>query len=560
MSTPLEDPAEGPWGAGRPLALALRVLGVLSALVSLVALWSTERSQVPHDLQHVAESRARPGETLALRALLFRDVDEPTGSVLVSAPVRVSLRDSAERELAAAELAQSPLATMDGTLQLPPNALGSYILEARSLYGERELVCRRPLQIAARAPGARANGREAGPMQQFALGRVRLLGSEPAPDPLLVRVVGGACVPEQRCRLLVWVGTPAASVALRAAADHAPAAELVAAPSPPGETSGLVALDVIVRGLDAQVTLQARRQGELVAERTLRLPIGLGEVGVWSQRSLVERAEVELSYAPPPGRDKLIVDVFADGRWRASRALTSGPDGASERLPEAALAFGLVRVQARVDRFSADGSGARALYVRTPGESDAAALAQIAHQLALGEALPNPSSEPTASWAKELPAFALDDAQRTAAFLLAPLEQLRMPVPAPASGRPAQLAKLARTRVSMRFGVAGALVLSALVVALSIARRGLWAADEAEAILVEARAGAGERNEDEAGAGERDGDEACAEGARGDLKDEDRARTRARSLARLRVVLLALAVASAFLAAALLIASKPLWF
>jgi hypothetical protein len=72
------------------------------------------------------------------------------------------------------------------------------------------------------------------------------------------------------------------------------------------------------------------------------------------------------------------------------------------------------------------------------------------------------------------------------------------------------------------------LVLAALIVGASLMQRGLSAADEASAILEQARA-------TEGGASDRLG-------------------------ARVRVILLVLAVGLAFLAGALLIVAKPLWF
>jgi hypothetical protein len=74
------------------------------------------------------------------------------------------------------------------------------------------------------------------------------------------------------------------------------------------------------------------------------------------------------------------------------------------------------------------------------------------------------------------------------------------------------------------------LVLAALVIGASLMRSGLSAADQASAILEEARAGEG-------GAGSED-----------------------RFGPRIRVILLVLAVGLAFLAGALLIVAKPLWF
>lgn len=499
--------------------MALRVVAALSAAVAILALWSVERTEVAHDLQLAAESQARPGETIALRALLFRGVDAAEGPTLAIAPARVRLRDATGVELATVPLTPSALDTLDGTLILPAVS-GRFVLEATAELEGTTLRCRRELNVDEHAEAARLHGREAGPLQLLAIGRVHAQGPLPPPAPLLVRVVGGTCVPEQPCRLLTWVGEPAAALGTRLG----PTVEQVAPPSPAGPTAGIVAIDVVVHGPDAQLTLEARRGGQLVAERSVRLPVGLGEVGLFTRASIVDPTALALRYALPPGREHAIADVFVEGRWRASRVVVR-PADLAHQLDPAALPSGLARIQARVDRFTADGSGARLVYLRASDEDERTALVRIARQVArhdLG------ATEPTAAWASTLPAFAYDDVQRTAAFLLAALEQERMPVPAPASGRPLALGVLARTKLKLRFGVASALVLSALVIGLSIARRGLSASDEAQAILDEARGGTAPRGE--------------------------RFRERA------RVLLLVLAVASAFLAGALLIAAKPLWF
>lgn len=494
----------------------MRVLAVLSASLALLALWSVECTEIAHDLQLAAESEARPGEQLALRALLFRDVDAPEGPTLVTAPTRVRLLDARDRELAATTLTASALATLDGALRLPSAIAGELTLEARATFEGKPLLCRRPLHVALDAPTHALRGREAGPMQQLAVGRVYARSSAPAPTPFTLRVVGGACVPEQRCRLLVWVGEPAAAVALRTNASAQ-----ASAPDPASETAGLVAFEVIVRGPDAELTLQAMRGGELVAERAVRLPIGLGEVALDAPSSLLDARSSELRYVPAPGRQQVIFDLFQAGRWRATRVLDAAKQP-SYPLSSALALPGLARVQAHSDRFHAESAGARVLYVQSPGEGDAQALATIARQL--------PDDEIAAAWQRALPGFALAAPARAAAFLLAPLEALRAPVPSATSDRPRQLRRLVRTREHMRYGVAGALAASSLAIALSIARRGLRATTQAEAILDAAR-------------------EAPDRGARG-----------RRLFARLDVLLMVLAVGSAFLAGALLIAAKPLWF
>jgi hypothetical protein len=145
-------------------------------------------------------------------------------------------------------------------------------------------------------------------------------------------------------------------------------------------------------------------------------------------------------------------------------------------------------------------------------------------------AAPTGERDPRA-WATQLPAAVRAEPQLAAAFLLAELEQLRVPLPRATSGRPRQLSRLSRAQTALRFGVGALLALSALVVGMTLMRRGLRADAEARAILDEAEREAG-----------------VAEEVR-----EPRPGT-------LFVVWLVLLVALAFLAGALLIVAKPLWF
>jgi hypothetical protein len=502
--------------------------------MSLLALWSVEARKQAHDLQLAAEPSARPGDRLALRALLFRDIDAPQGPSLASADVSVRLLDAQGRQLAEVALSATPLTTLDGGLTLPGALSGDFVLEARAFFEDELLTCRRALRVDPSAMPSKTRGREAGPLQHLSLGRVRALTAAPPPDQLLARVVGGACVPETPCRVLVWVGTPAASLSVRGTSS----ASLRGPPVPVGETRGLVELSLDVQGLDAELTLEARRAGVLVAERALRLPMGLAEVALTNRESIVEPGQARFPFRAPPGRDQLTFDAFVGGRWAGVRAV-AGSAGEPFLVPSTWARPGLLRLQARGDRLSAEGAGARVVYVRAPGEDDAHVVAAIARLVAEDPAVePAQAAASTGeSVAHHVSDLASTDPQQGAAFLLAALEEQRMPVPLPASGRPAQLRRLEHTRGLFRFGVAGALALSAFVIALSIARRGLLATDQAQAILDQARSDAFE--EGESGGPER-GRELLS--------------------ARLRVLLLALAVASAFLAGALLIAAKPLWF
>jgi hypothetical protein len=102
-------------------------------------------------------------------------------------------------------------------------------------------------------------------------------------------------------------------------------------------------------------------------------------------------------------------------------------------------------------------------------------------------------------------------------------------VPSAVSGRSAQVARVDQAKNLARFGVAGCLVLAALIVGVSLMQRGLTAADEASSILAEAQ----------------DLPERPSHADRGE---------------RLRVITLALLVMLAFLTGALLIAAKSFWF
>ncbi len=492
----------------------MRVLAALSAAVALYALWSVERVDLDCDLQLAAPPEVRPGEAFAVRALVFCDLDALEGPRLVTPPVEVTELDREGRELMApVALSATPLATLDGVLLASEGADADRLLVAKAIHEGLTLTVKRALRVRKNGAPERVVPREAGPLQQYSLGRVRATGSEPAPDRMLPRVVGGACVPEVPCTIVVWVGAPAAALALRSASVSVQKA-------PQGESEGLQTFVLTVHGPEAEISLEARRAGVLVAERALRLPVALGEVAMTSlgPRSL------EMTF--PPGRSAVTVDAFVDGRW----AMTGVRTEPSFQLEDGER---LVRVQARADRFTSDGAGARLL---AGNALDARALIELAREARDEDGV-------SQSWAQDLPDFARADPETAAAFLLAPAEALRAQVPAPVSGRPAQLARLERTKVRMRYGVAGALALSAWLIALSVTRRGLLAVEQAQAILVQARGRAGEQ------AGEARGDD-----------DEGDAAPRERINARAKVLLMGLAVAAAFLAGALLIAAKSLWF
>jgi hypothetical protein len=541
LSIPYPD---GPDGAPSRGLVLLRSVAVIAAIVSVSSLWFSERTRVIDDLQLSAEATARPGEELALRAFYLRDVDAARGPSLEVTPVSVKLLDPQGREVARATLQPArgdP--SLEGSIQIPTHARGAWVLEARAAPPDRTpLLARRGLQVFPEAPRLVPRPRQASPLQQQALGPLRSLQAAGEALALLPRVLGGACVPEQLCTLLVWVGEPGARIELR----HDGAVSIEGAARPALETSGFVEIALRVHGPEATLTLEARRGEALAAERSLRLPVALGEASLSVGHSLVEpRRPVELGVHLPPGRARGIVDVFLVGRWRATLAFTQPGEGARLSLPGRWFLPGLVRLQAHADRFGGEGAGTRVIYVRAPGETLERSLQQLAAAVhAQGQAEDAADAAPPARggprstqapWAFQLPEAARAQPQLAAAFLLAELEQLRVPLPRAASGRPRELQRLSRAQTYLRFGVGALLVLSALIVGMTLMRRGLRADAEARAILDE------------------------AEREAGDAPDLPAPRHEP-GPGTLFVVWLVLLVGLAFVAAALLIVAKPLWF
>lgn len=519
---------EAPRAGSRRATWLLRGLSLCASIVAIASLWLSERARVRDDLQLAAEAVARPGDTLALRAFYLRDVEAAEGPTLERVPTDVHLLDAQLREIARTTLRFAwgdP--SMEGRLSLPTVLGGTAWLEARAHpSGQAPLVCRRELSVFAHAPRRLAQFRAAPPLQQLSVGALRSAQLDASGLLLEPLVAGGACVPEQRCTLWLWVGEPSLSVRLR----HDRAVTVHETP-PHQTTSELFAFELTVHGPEATIAVEAWRGGERLADRTVRLPIGLGEPSLSLAHSLLaEHESARLEVQLPPGRNTGIVDVFADGHWSATRAFHTQRSTGKLEVPAGWLRGGINRLQAHTDRFAGESAASRLVYVHAPGESAHEALTRIAalvNQAGFGTRL-------TRAWARSLPASALANPQASAALLLAALEAGRSPLPTAVSGRPRALGRLTRLQTGMRYGVAGVLALSALLVGGTLLLRGLSAQREADAIL-------------EPGFDEEGGEQSAPRKA-----------TRLGNV--LLVVSLVLVVCVGFLAAALLVLAKPLWF
>ncbi len=448
---------------------------------------------------------------MALRAMLLHEVGEAHTELAKVAVdvrlvrdeqtrVRVHLRPAAEKGFA------------EGAMELPTDLHGRYRLLSRArLPGGGFAEVQGVLAVVPRPKPVVSPGRLATPLARWSLFPAHAAPSAVRPSALDLRAVGGLCVPEQRCNLLAWVGTPAAAVRLRS--------ELGAAPVPgrtasTGATTGLVPLAVTVHGPEAEVTLIASRPVEgggsttapsavpsdagtagatapaEVGHRRVRLPVALGSPAVRLSTSTVEA---------PPARPRLqvdgaekgsavFIDAFRDGLWERAGSVPAATidRGAAFDLPFAPLEPGLWRIEVRTDPFSTDASSLRWLLVTRPGETAAAALRRTAQSLldALGPGdFRDPFAEDLAKGRDPAPDAPVGT---RAAFLFAPQEGDLMPLPPPLSSAVQASAGLGHRRRSLYWLAFAAVLLGVVLVAAIMLRRGLGAAAEARALMAEA--------------------------------------------------------------------------
>lgn len=468
-------PPRGTVGWGDRLALVIVPAGVALAFAALIAF----QPRLPdRELQVVAPASGVPGGTVGVRVLAFADLGRPAGPRLVDdASVRVALEAGPPTapgpRVAGAVLAPSPLGTHQGTLRIPDDAApGAGRLIARGDGFPEPTIL--PFRLGSAAPRVERVPRALPPLSTFRAGAVAPVGGAPPPSPWTVRVAGGTCVPEVPCTLLVRVGTPGAAISVDVA-ESGRAVELVAPPEPPGETTGVVTLRLRVHGPEASVRLLARRGGELVARRAVRLPVAVGapvlELGVGPAPTL--------QLAGVRGRSAALVDVFRNGAWTRATAASFEPDedgAAVVAFPGEPLPPGLWRIQVQVDRFEL-GLAASRLHpvVAAPGRPAPGAVADL-----LRETRVDPGA------AAELDRLAaVSDPDAAVAYALAGAERSLALLPDARSNRSARAAAVRRIRTRLRILTAALFLLAGVWVATFVARRGLRATAEAARLLDE---------------------------------------------------------------------------
>ncbi|MET0387639.1 MAG: hypothetical protein ABW321_16840 [Polyangiales bacterium] len=449
---------------------AIRHLAPAAAALALVFAVGGDPSEMNDDLQlSRPDVLFQDATTAPVRARVYTDLRAPEGPRLVAPSVAVALQTRSGRVLGRGTLAPARGALGDLEANLPltaPLDADQLMIVANTTHDGHPLDVRAEINVR-RQPDARAlEGRSLRGLQQFSAGPTLASSGAIAPDPLAVQVRGGACVPEQPCRILVHVGEPAAALRIEANSTVTPP------PTAAAETSAVVAFDIVTHGPEAELWLRAYRGDTAVARRAVRLPIALGALSAAASGVVLapgERPELRGDAAD----GGCIVDAFRAGHWTATGSLAVC--GEQQPIPFD-LPAGLWRLQLRRDSFSADSAGVRVVYLQAPGETAAAttaALVQAAHQSAPDDALVRACR---AQGARCEPSLAQE-------YLVAILEGGLAPSPAIANGHPERVDRLRERRATLRSLALGALVLGALGLALSIGQSGMTAGVRASQLL-----------------------------------------------------------------------------
>ncbi|MGB5366201.1 MAG: hypothetical protein WBN14_08030 [Polyangiales bacterium] len=340
-------------------SLAIRLSPLLAALI-LAALWiSGAPSPIP-DLRFSAPVVARPGTTIGLRAWQLAE-DDAGYTVVASPPVVVELRNAAGMPLASTELAPSLVHGREGQLSIPRGLGGPLSLLATAEIDGQEVSVKRTLYVRESIESRLPSGRTVTAFQAYELGPIRASNSGPAVELLDPRVEEGACVPELRCVLSVWVGEQNVRVRLRSLAG------VQVEPSSAQPSHGFVRFPIVVSGSEGRVDVEALDpKGALLGAREVRLPLVPGGI-VARTSARGDRIHVDWQQLGEPRA--VLIDVFQGRRW--VRALSLGPENPYFVSPGP----GVWRLQIRADLFSDNTAGVSSFVVADPAGHERAQAA-----------------------------------------------------------------------------------------------------------------------------------------------------------------------------------------
>jgi hypothetical protein len=456
-----------------PRLTIVRYAAPAFAALALLMVMAGDVADLNDDLHiFVPGELARSATQLPVRALRYTKLLDSQGPTLAAERIALQLRSSAGTRAGTLEPGPDGLLGLETNVALPELLAGEWIeLIATSSSARPPLTARASIHVQEALDVVRPLGRAARGLQQFSPGPVRTEPGALAPDALAVRVRGGACVPEQRCRIVVWVGAPAASIRVQSNSTLTP---LSAAETHAAETSGVVAFDVVTHGPEAELWLVAERAGQPVARRAVRLPIAMGGLNVEANRLVVEQTN-ELRVRSESVAQSCIVDAFRDGHWRATGTLRTC--ATLSALPFG-LDSGLWRLQLRRDALSGEPVAVASFYRRSPGERDeqvAAAWARAALQ-----------SEPDDRFVRGCaaqPALCVEPSALE--YLAATQEAGILPPPEAVTAYATRQQHAREQRARLRWLALCALGLGAIGLALSVSRSGLRAGVRASQLFSE---------------------------------------------------------------------------
>ncbi len=444
------------------ISKAIRLSPLLVAII-LAVLWIVGAPPPVPDLRFSAPVVARPGTTIGLRAWQLTE-DDAGYTVVASPPVVVELRNAAGMPVARAELGESFVHGREGRLPIPSEQSGTLSLLATAQIDGKEVTVKRTLFVRESIESRLPSGRTVTAFQAYQLGPIRVADSRRAVQLLDARVEEGACVPELRCSLSVWVGGQDIRLRLRSLAGVRVDSRVVR------PSDGFARFPILVTGSEARIVVEALDpDGVLLAEREVRLPLVPG--GIVARASAKgDRLQVDWQQLGEPRA--VLVDVFEGRRW--VQALSLSP----ETPYLAAPGPGVWRLQIRADLFSDNTAGVSTFVVADPTGPDRAHLAATA---VLGDA-DRRGLDPLALaiLAEPLPEASVDDA--IAALFAVP----NFDVVAVGSGMSSQLVvdqALALRQERRRWQAAAAIFLIGLIVAAVLLRVELLASARARQLL-----------------------------------------------------------------------------
>ena len=416
------DAQPSPPRGTRRSALLVAVLVAVVAGVCTYAMMVVDRARVLHDLRLTAPRSAAAGTSIPVRAFVFDEIEEPWGP-------RIATDASIDVALVDASGAAGPtlaLAAVEGyaagSLAIPASASGEQRLVAVARVGG-SVVARTELPLAIGEPARIARTqRSAHATQQLAVEALRPEAGHAPPPRLDVWIRGGACVPEEPCELVFDVGAPGFWVAI--GEQRARASD--AAPH-------LASLEHTVHGPEGELEVVVHDDAGPAARAGVRLAIALATP--W----LRVEPDGRLRVRPPPGRELVVLDAFRDDAWVATATLTGDALSGEPLALPFALPEGLHRLQARADPL-----GGERVMVAWVGSSPEQSLRLLAD------------------------------------------EEDVLVVPAAVTGYDAEVQRLATLRARVQLVAVCALILAIVLISVVVLRRGLDAAAEARALMVEA--------------------------------------------------------------------------